>query len=28
MTGLYPPDFELTGLEAFVDSQPKMGERL
>ncbi|HBV2439542.1 TPA: SDR family oxidoreductase [Klebsiella pneumoniae] len=28
VTGLYPPDFELTGLEAFVDSQPKMGERL
>ena len=28
VTGLYPPDFELTGLEGFVDSQPKMGERL
>ncbi|WP_200540695.1 SDR family oxidoreductase [Klebsiella pneumoniae] len=28
VTGLYPPDFELTRLEAFVDSQPKMGERL
>ncbi|MDY1814279.1 hypothetical protein RKK42_15880 [Klebsiella pneumoniae] len=28
MTGLYPPDFELTGLDSFADSQAKMGERL
>jgi len=28
VTGLYPPDFELTGLDTFVDSQPRMGERL
>ena len=28
VTGLYPPDFELTGLDTFVDSQSKMGERL
>ncbi|MEY8713161.1 SDR family oxidoreductase [Mangrovibacter phragmitis] len=28
VTSLYPPDFELTGLETFVDSQAKMGERL
>ena len=28
VTGLYPPDFELTGLDTFVDGQSKMGERL
>lgn len=28
VTGLYPPDFELTGLDTFVDSQSRMGERL
>lgn len=28
VTGLYPPDFELTGLDAFVDSQSRVGERL
>ncbi|AWQ50502.1 putative deoxygluconate dehydrogenase [Klebsiella oxytoca] len=28
VTGLYPPDFELTGLDMFIDSQSKMGERL
>lgn len=28
VTGLYPPDFELTGLDAHVDNQSKMGERL
>ncbi|PLK94105.1 deoxygluconate dehydrogenase, partial [Klebsiella pneumoniae] len=28
VTGLYPPDFELTGLDSFADSQAKMGERL
>lgn len=28
VTGLYPPDFELTGLDAFADSQPRMGECL
>nr|WP_277755995.1 hypothetical protein [Rosenbergiella epipactidis] len=28
VTGLYPPDFELTGLDTFVDGQTKMGERL
>lgn len=28
VTGLYPPDFELTGLDKIVDSQSRMGERL
>ena len=28
VTGLYPPDFELTGLDSSVDSQCRMGERL
>jgi len=28
VTGVYPPDFELTGLDEFVDSQSRMGERL
>ena len=28
VTGLYPPDFELTGLDTFVDNQFKMGECL
>lgn len=28
VTGLYPPDFELTGLDTFVDSQSRMEERL
>lgn len=28
VTGLYPPDFELTGLDTVVDSQSRMGERL
>ncbi|EGT0643540.1 MULTISPECIES: SDR family oxidoreductase [unclassified Citrobacter] len=28
VTGLYPPDFELTGLDTFVDSQSRMGECL
>ncbi|MCK7229850.1 SDR family oxidoreductase [Enterobacter asburiae] len=28
VTGLYPPDFELTGLDAFVDDRSRMGERL
>jgi NADP-dependent 3-hydroxy acid dehydrogenase YdfG len=28
VTGLYPPDFELTGLETSVDGQSRMGERL
>lgn len=28
VTGLYPPDFELTGLDALVDDRSRMGERL
>lgn len=28
VTGLYPPDFELTGLDPVVDTQPRMGEHL
>lgn len=28
VTGLYPPDFETTGLEVLVDNQSRMGERL
>lgn len=28
VTGLYPPDFELTGLDTFVDNHSRMGERL
>lgn len=28
VTGLYPPDFELTGLDTFVDDQSRMGARL
>ncbi|EOI6844068.1 SDR family oxidoreductase [Salmonella enterica] len=28
VTGMYPPDFELTGLDTFVDSKSRMGERL
>ncbi|WP_455508324.1 SDR family oxidoreductase [Enterobacter sp.] len=28
VTGLYPPDFELTGLDAHVDRQTRIGERL
>lgn len=28
VTGLYPPDFEVTGLEEPVDNQSRMGERL
>ncbi|MCT9843762.1 SDR family oxidoreductase [Leclercia adecarboxylata ATCC 23216 = NBRC 102595] len=28
VTGVYPPDFELTGLDTFVDNQSRMGERL
>lgn len=28
VTGLYPPDFELTGLDATDDSQCRMGQRL
>jgi NADP-dependent 3-hydroxy acid dehydrogenase YdfG len=28
VTGLYPPDFEFTGLDTSVDSQSRMGERL
>jgi len=28
VTGLYPPDFELTGLEPFLDDGSRMGERL
>lgn len=28
VTGLYPPDFEFTGLDTYVDSQSRMGERL
>lgn len=28
VTGLYPPDFEITGLDALVDEQSRMGERL
>ncbi|WP_086869840.1 SDR family oxidoreductase [Kosakonia pseudosacchari] len=28
VTGLYPPDFELTGLDTFVDSSSRMGESL
>ena len=28
VTGLYPPDFELTGLDAFVDNQTRMGDHL
>lgn len=28
VTGLYPPDFELTGLDSEVDNQSRMGKRL
>lgn len=28
VTGLYPPDFEITGLDTLVDEQSRMGERL
>ncbi|WP_413596330.1 SDR family oxidoreductase [Citrobacter youngae] len=28
VTGLYPPDFELTGLDPLVDTQSRMGEHL
>ncbi|HDR2679750.1 TPA: SDR family oxidoreductase [Enterobacter mori] len=28
VTGMYPPDFELTGLDALVDDRSRMGERL
>lgn len=28
VTGLYPPDFEITGLDRLVDEQSRMGERL
>lgn len=28
VTGLYPPDFELTGLDPVVDTQSRMGEHL
>jgi len=28
VTGLYPPDFEITGLDTYVESQSRMGERL
>lgn len=28
VTGLYPPDFEFIGLDTYVDSQSRMGERL
>ncbi|MGP7886174.1 SDR family oxidoreductase, partial [Raoultella planticola] len=28
VTGLYPPDFELSGLDEHVDDSVKMGERL
>lgn len=28
VTGLYPLDFEFTGLDTYVDSQSRMGERL
>ncbi|WP_312055611.1 SDR family oxidoreductase [Pantoea brenneri] len=28
VTGLYPPDFEITGIDTSVDSQSRMGERL